>query len=238
MYTVVFMGKEGFIFLPWLLRDCRLRHCLQRLEIANCADAAAQISFLGPLPSASRGDPLSSSILARPPQLPPLPPSFRLVRNESRFSLASLPSINLSWLPAERAGLHPKCERERGALASFSRWGGGCSSVCQTCSRTYVRTTCMEKGGRTKKPLWYARLIAQSLIAVRLPYRPTTRGIFLPRAPLAVIPQLLFWLAVAQKARAIGTSTTDPTLAKPPFSRKCANAHSPRPFLRGKKNLQ
>ncbi len=113
MYTVVFMGKEGFIFLPWLLRDCRLRHCLQRLEIANCADAAAQISFLGPLPFASRGDPLSSPIPARPPQLPPPPPSFRLVRNESRFSLASIPSINLSWLPAaERAGLHPKCEKE------------------------------------------------------------------------------------------------------------------------------
>ncbi len=140
MYTVVFMGKEGFIFLPWLLRDCRLRHCLQRLEIANSADARCP-NFISRPPSLRL--PRRSPFLPHPSSptsiTPSPPPSFRLVRNESRFSLASLPSINLSWLPAERAGLHPKCEKEREALASFTRCGrrDAAVSVRHAPARTY-----------------------------------------------------------------------------------------------------
>ncbi len=165
--------------------------CVTAASVTACRDwrlrtaptLAAQISFLGPLPSASRGDPLSSPIPARPPQLPP-PPLLPSVWSEMSLDSLSPPSLPSTFLGSRRrrGPLDFRNTKESGGLGFLHQVREeGCSSVCQTCSRTYVRTTCMEKGGRTKKPLWYARLIAQSLIAIRLPYRPsTTRGIFCP----------------------------------------------------------
>ncbi len=137
--------------MPWLLRDCRLRHCLQRLEIANSADAAAQISFLGPIPFASRGDPLSSPIPARPPQLPP-PPLLPSVWSEMSLDSLSPPSLPSTFLGSRRREGRSTSEirKRAGALASFTRCGGGMQQ-CLSDMLPHVRTYNMHGKRRAHK---------------------------------------------------------------------------------------